>query len=214
MRLTSNSDKIAYRALLVSVFSIALAVYTYWDQTRDRHKLGVLVTHLEMHQDEGPKLIAGVNFINSGNSPALVHRIVAYYDASSSAENCEIPAGNKWLGGPWLSRLKEAEAFSAAPFSVGGNAIEPAIFSFEPVAVPDITIENAYTQFRLCLHISSSNADGQNAEIAIYLGQVRVTNIAATLRPSAGWKDQLHTIFDNSVLRTVQRFLSTFFSKA
>ncbi len=199
----SATDGIAVGALVVSIISAGMSGYAYWDQTRARHELGLLVTHVEMARGDGrlgsgPKLIAGVSFINTGNQPVLVHKVTAAYGGPATdadADDCKITSTSRWVGTPWLSRLKEEQAFAAAPFSIGGNEIEPAIFSFEPVGLPVAPTPVPSQIFKVCLRVSAANANGHMTEESIFIGTIDLASANLRMDYSVNWRDRLFKLF-------------------
>ena len=112
---------------------------------------------------QGPELLAVISFVNRGNRPVILSRLIASYGyiKNEPAPNCE-RRGGYWTGLPWSEALyEEGRPTQALPRAIMPHVANVTVYSFEPGHLFTDKTADKILRFIVCLEYEAINSEGK-----------------------------------------------------
>ena len=180
-------------SLCALAVSGALAFLQYWPSYETRAMVSYANFSIEEGKfGKGPRLTAVVNFINSGNRPVILTRILASFSSSADGplpSSCEITGGS-WTGMPWSYSEAHGEGFSQAlPRVVHPGVATASVTWFQPLPVTSQSEDQAQSVLA-CLEYEVLNPYGATVQKRAPIGVVQFNSERVTdLTFDEGYRD-------------------------
>ncbi|WP_131725676.1 hypothetical protein ACTTAL_07055 [Rhodobacter capsulatus] len=173
-------------SLCALAISTALAFLQYWPSYETRAMVSYANVSIgDGSYGRGARLTAVMNFINAGNRPIILTRVLASFGSSADGtvpSNCELSNGN-WAGMPWSYSEAHGEAMSEAlPRVIPPGLATAGVTWFEPLPVAAETVGQQQKRF-ICIVYEVLDPYGRAVQKRAPIGVVQfdgaqVTDIA------------------------------------
>jgi len=170
-------------AIGISVLALGVSAMTAYQQfwPADETKSIVTYTHFSIEEGRfgrGAALTAAISFVNTGNRPLILSKIVAsfgYSDTGAPPTNCDTNSG-LWTGVPWDTEITADGSWRQAfPKAILPDIPTISVYTFEPI--PGQRNRGTKEHARMvCLKYEVINSDGEISEVRSPIGQLVFTD--------------------------------------
>lgn len=180
----ANGSGLATSSLVVSLFALTISGFTLYKQISPNDHTKSTITHVEWQMKKGkfgfgPNLLLGVSFINSGNRPITLSKLIVsfgYNKQFKSAPSCLISDG-LWTGVPWKEIFDGERSKTALPLTISASLATSAVYIFDSAnVVPEQMLKKKMYSLRACLEYEVINSNGEISVIRSPLGVITISD--------------------------------------
>lgn len=178
--MTTTSEWVA---IGISVLALGISGFTAYSQFWPNDETRSILSHASFSMDEGrfgrgPRLLTALSFVNRGNRPVILSKLIAsfgYSDGGGAAQDCEIGSG-RWAGVPWDTAISHGEEITdALPRAILPGVATATVYTFEPNPTR-ANKELEKQALMVCLDYEMISSDGEVVRTRYPIGIVEFSN--------------------------------------
>jgi hypothetical protein len=137
-------------SLCALIISGVLALFQYWPSFETRAMVSRSTFSIEDGRfGTGPRLVAVVNIVNSGNRPIILTGIAASFGLGGNGDlpsGCDT-RGGEWLSLTWMYSASQGEEFSEAlPRVIGPGSATATVAAFDSFPSPSGGVDQEHSR--------------------------------------------------------------------